>query len=79
MSFQLSQGTHNTFNFAILPFRVLVMIYRPDLHSRAAQGNVASAGEACCLCGFTQSLNGGALSVNVIFEYALEATSEAEL
>lgn len=79
MSFQLSQGTSNALNFDILTFRLLAIVYRPDLHTRDAKGNVTSAGEARFVFGFTQPFNGGALPAKVIFEYGLDATSEAEL
>jgi hypothetical protein len=52
-------------------------VYRPDLHKRDTNGVVTSAGEVRFVYGF---INGNAVfPANVIFEFGLEAHSEAQL
>lgn len=78
-SFSMSQGTSDALNFDIEVFRLLAIVYRPDLHKRDAEGNVISGGEARFVYSFNQPSNGGTLPAKVIFEYGLEANSEEEL
>ncbi|MCK7596357.1 hypothetical protein M0G74_03620 [Microbulbifer sp. CAU 1566] len=79
MSFNLSQGTSDALNFDIHLFRLLAIVYRPDLHTRDASGQVTSGGEARFVFSFNQPSSGGTLPAKVIFEYGLEANSEEEL
>ncbi|MFV8781293.1 hypothetical protein ACNKU7_02615 [Microbulbifer sp. SA54] len=79
VSLSMSEGTSDALNFDIDLFRLLAIVYRPDLHQRDADGNVISGGEARFIYSFNQPASGGSLPAKVIFEYGLEASSEEEL
>ncbi|QEY14554.1 hypothetical protein D0C16_00295 [Cellvibrio sp. KY-GH-1] len=72
-----SVGSGVNLNPAIAPFRLLSIVYRPDLHKRDVSGTVISGGEVRFVYGF---INGNAVfPANVIFEYGLQANSDAQL
>lgn len=78
-SLNLSQGQSDTLNLDVSVFRLLAIVFRPDLHSRDVEGNITSAGEARFVYGFLQPHNGASLPATAILEYGLEANSEEEL
>lgn len=73
---QRSAGSGVTLNPTVAPFRLLAIVYRPDLHKRDASGAVLHAGEVRFVYGFSDTLR---FPATVIFEFGLEANSEAQL
>lgn len=73
---QRSAGSGVTLNPAVAPFRLLAIVYRPDLHKRDANGVVLHAGEVRFVYGFSDTLR---FPATVIFEFGLAANSDAQL
>lgn len=73
---QRSAGSGVTLNPAVAPFRLLAIVYRPDLHKRDTNGVLLHAGEVRFVYGFSDTLR---FPATVIFEFGLEANSEAQL
>lgn len=65
-------------NFANAPFRLLGIVYRPDLVRFDTAGNVTSAGEARFVYELLNS-KGKSQRFTVIFEYGLVGASEADV
>ena len=70
-------------NLANAPFRLLGIVYRPDLVRFDSGGNIASAGEGRlvfeALSGPPEDPKSKSLRFTVIFEYGLVGTSDAEV
>lgn len=73
---QRSAGSGVTLNPAVAPFRLLAIVYRPDLHKRDTNGVVLHAGEVRFVYGFSDTLR---FPATVIFEFGLAANSDAQL
>jgi hypothetical protein len=64
-------------NFGNAPFRLLAIVYRPDLVRRNAAGKILNAGEGRFVFNVLDLDSGAELPFTVIFEYGLVATDRA--
>lgn len=64
-------------NFANAPFRLLAIVYRPDLVRRDSAGKILNAGEGRFVFTVLDQQNGEELPFTVIFEYGLVANDRA--